>query len=154
MFQVPRSDRELHQFVELGPYHSQVTVSHPVAGIAHHEANHLRILVEELRSRGNLHGRFTVFGLLIEPRARAQDLVHQVLHHRRLLLDELPPDRQHAADVLRPFIPGHSQRARVARFLGSRPDGRAAEGAEASGSPEREVSVTAPGSPAVVVGGG
>src|SRR6202011_6285412 len=53
-------EREVHELLKFRADHSKVAVGHPAGRILHHEANDLRILVEEFLACGDLDRLFAV----------------------------------------------------------------------------------------------
>jgi hypothetical protein len=49
-------------------------------------------------------------------------VVHELLHQRTLLVDQLLVDGEHTADIVRPLVAGHVEDARIARDLRDRPE--------------------------------
>ena len=53
----------------------------------------------------------------VEPDACAEDVIDEILDQRPVLLDQLLAHRQHAADVVAPFVARHPQRPCIAGAL-------------------------------------
>ena len=69
MFDGPGGHRQLHQVFELGANHAQVAVGDAVAGVLHDKADDLRVLVEIIRTGGDLHGLLPISRIAVQPGA-------------------------------------------------------------------------------------
>src|SRR4030095_1045668 len=106
--------RGLHQLVHLGADKAQVGVGHAVARVGEHVLEDVRTLVEHAGRARDVGGEVAVGLRGLEPGARGQHVIHDLLQHGALAIDQILVHGEHATDVVGPLVAGHVEAGRGA----------------------------------------
>src|SRR6185503_18147368 len=118
-------ERSLHQVVHLGPDEPEVGVGDAVVRVGEHVPEHVRALVEDAGPGREVGGQIAVGLRGLEPGPRGQDVIHDLLHHGALAVDQVLVHGEHAAHVVRPLVARHVEDARIPGHLRHRAEGLA-----------------------------